>query len=641
MQFFLLLFTLLNLTNGFSYNINNQKNPYTKQSISHLDTNNINNLEKIFYLRNNKYSPFKNFIYSKYLRNKENVTELLEQINNEFLEDNKHMDEEFKSVFNNTFNLIESNVNGKNYSFYDNLGKKADELANELKDELDDEDDLEDENEAEKAIYDMFGIYKKSDSFKNRKKDMGGTDLGSGGDFEIIKDPSHTFKDIGGYKKIKEELNQVSDILINYKKYKKYNVRTPKGLIFEGPPGNGKTLLAKGFCGEVKSSFIPVSGSEFTEKYVGVGASRIRELFKLAEKNSPCIIFIDEIDALGRKRGSDMANTNSEKDQTLNQLLISLDGFKENDGVFVIGATNRIDLLDNALLRPGRIDKKIFIGNPDSETREKVISIHLKGKPVSPFIEIDSIVQMTGGFSGAQIENLLNEAMLKALRDDREQIEWFDLEYVANRILAGWQENESKFSDDMIDRIAVHELGHAMVGFLSNDHSNVSKVTLNLWSPTSPGYTVFESNDQDSNIYTKEGLLSHLMVLLGGRIAEELFYGYSVTSGAKQDLQQAYELAKTMIINYGMGEKNIYPDLSDQSKYAIDQEINKLLLEANERSYKIINDCKEIIEELSVQLKEDKVLKPDDIYKVVKKKYNRFMFNTNNQYYRMYNNEMK
>ena len=165
MQFFLLLFTLLNLTNGFSYNINNQKNPYTKQSISHLDTNNINNLEKIFYLRNNKYSPFKNFIYSKYLRNKENVTELLEQINNEFLEDNKHMDEEFKSVFNNTFNLIESNVNGKNYSFYDNLGKKADELANELKDELDDEDDLEDENEAEKAIYDMFGIYKKSDSF--------------------------------------------------------------------------------------------------------------------------------------------------------------------------------------------------------------------------------------------------------------------------------------------------------------------------------------------------------------------------------------------------------------------------------------------------------------------------------------------
>ena len=633
MLLFTIFFTLFNFTNCFKYNLNFNKNPYLKQNINHLDINNINNLEKLFYLRNNKYSPFKNNIYTKYLRNNENVTELFEQINNNFLEENKYMDDEFKKVFNNTLNLIENNINGTKYSFNDNLVKRSNELE--------DEDDYDyDENEAEKAIYDMFGIYKNSDSFKNRKRDMGSTDLGSGGDFEIIKEATHTFKDIGGYKKIKEELTQVSDILINYKKYKKYNVRTPKGLIFEGPPGNGKTLLAKGFCGEVKSSFIPVSGSEFTEKYVGVGASRIRELFKLANKNSPCIIFIDEIDALGRKRGNDMVNTNSEKDQTLNQLLISLDGFKENDGVFVIGATNRIDLLDNALLRPGRIDKKIFIGNPDSETREKVINIHLKGKPISLFIEIDSIVQMTGGFSGAQIENLLNEAMLKSLRDNREQIEWFDLEYVANRILAGWQENESKFSDEMIDRIAVHELGHALVGFLSNDHSNVSKVTLNLWSPTSPGYTVFESNDQDSNIYTKEGLLSHLMVLLGGRIAEELFYGYSVTSGAKQDLEQAYELAKTMIINYGMGEKNIYPDLSDQSKYAIDQEVNKLLLEANERSYKIINDCKEIIEELSNQLKEDKVLKPDDIYKVVKKKYNRFMFNTKNQYYRMYNNEM-
>ena len=641
------LFTLFNFTNCYKYNLNFNKNPYLKQNINHLDKNNINNinnldknninnLEKLFYLRNNKYSPFKNFIYAKYLRNNENVTELLEQINNKFLEENKYMDDEFKKVFNNTFNLIENNIK-KNKLNNDNNIYRDNKYLDENKD--DNDEDYKD-NQENTQIIDIFGVYKNSDSYKNRKNDMEGADLGSGGDFEIIKEATHTFKDIGGYKKIKEELNQVSDILINYKKYKKYNVRTPKGLIFEGPPGNGKTLLAKGFCGEVKSSFIPVSGSEFTEKYVGVGASRIRELFKLANKNSPCIIFIDEIDALGRKRGNDMVNTNSEKDQTLNQLLISLDGFKENDGVFIIGATNRIDLLDNALLRPGRIDKKIFIGNPDSETREKVINIHLKGKPISSFVEIDSIVQMTGGFSGAQIENLLNEAMLKSLRDNREQIEWFDLEYVANRILAGWQENESKFSDEMIDRIAVHELGHALVGFLSNDHSNVSKVTLNLWSPTSPGYTVFESNDQDSNIYTKEGLLSHLMVLLGGRIAEELFYGYSVTSGAKQDLEQAYELAKTMIINYGMGEKNIYPDLSDQSKYAIDQEVNKLLLEANERSYKIINDCKEIIKELSNQLKEDKVLKPEDIYKVVKKKYNRFMFNTNNQYYRMYNNEI-
>lgn len=240
----------------------------------------------------------------------------------------------------------------------------------------------------------------------------------------------------------------------------------------------------------------------------------------------------------------DSVSSNSEKDQTLNQLLISLDGFKSSDGVFVIGATNRIDLLDSALMRPGRIDKNIYIGNPDTSTRKEIIKIHLNGKPISRKITEDYIVELTGGFSGAQIENLLNEAMLLALRENREMIMIDDLEFIANRIFAGWQATESKYSDDIINRIVIHELGHAIIGFFSNEHPALVKVTLNLWSPKTPGYTIFENSEQDINIFTKNGLLSHLMVLLGGRVAEEIFYDYSVTTGAKKDLEEAYSLAK-------------------------------------------------------------------------------------------------
>lgn len=442
----------------------------------------------------------------------------------------------------------------------------------------------------------------------------------SDGQFKIVRSTDLTFKNVGGYEKIKEELMQTSDILLNYSKYKRFNVRTPKGIIFEGPPGNGKTLLAKAYCGELNISFIPVSGSEFAEKYVGVGASRVRELFDLANQNIPCIIFIDEIDALGRSRGGE-DNSNSEKDQTLNQLLICLDGFKESEGIFVIGATNRVDLLDSALTRPGRIDKNIYFGNPDSETREEIINIHSQGKPIDLLINREDLVETTGGFSGAQIENLLNEAMLKALRDNREIIKPNDLEYVLNRIYAGWQTKESKFSDDIIERIVMHEIGHAIIGFLSQEHSRLSKIVLNLWSPKSPGYTIFEQADEDSNIYTKNGLFTHLMVLLGGRIAEEVFYGYSVTTGARQDLEQAFSLAKNMIINYGMGEQNIYPDMSDHSKYLIDQEVNKLLMMANDHARIIILKVKHLMEDCASKLKEDKILKPEKIVEIIDKKY--------------------
>jgi len=595
-KFFIFFIPSLFAYSNYKTNFANTWNNY-----NHLDAKNSEKLKKIeqmFYLRNNRYSPFKNMIYLKYAQNNNltennstnthiNITKILENINEEFIKQTQeNSNNDFDNDFDNDFNIPNKKKIQKG-GYFDPIGVFR---------------------------YNRPGTTNKHVSNSNEE-------VSSDNNFEIIKNPTHTFKDVGGYEKIKLELLQSADILINYEKYKKYNVRPPKGIIFEGPPGNGKTLMAKGFSGELNVSFIPVSGSEFSEKYVGVGASRVRELFKLANNNKPCIIFIDEIDALARKRGNDMVSSNSEKDQTLNQLLINLDGFKNSDGIFVIGATNRIDLLDPALIRPGRIDKNIYIGNPDSKTRKEIIEIHLNGKPIHLSISIAHIVEITGGFSGAQIENLLNEAMLYSLREGREMIIMSDLEYIGNRIIAGWQASENKYSDDIINRIIIHEMGHALIGFFSRDHPNLVKVTLNLWSPKTPGYTLFENNDEDANIYTKNGLASHLMVLLGGRVAEEIFYGYSVTTGAKKDLEQAYSLAQNMILHYGMGKQNIYPDLSDKSKYLIDQEVNKLLFEAHDKAYALLKNSQKLITDCSEILKKTNTIKPEDIINIIDKKY--------------------
>lgn len=388
--------------------------------------------------------------------------------------------------------------------------------------------------------------------------------------FEVVKDSGITFENVGGYHNVKKELDQCIDIISNYTKYAQYNVRVPKGLIFEGPPGNGKTLLAKALAGEAKTSFIPVSGAQFQEKYVGVGSSRIRELFQLARDNIPCIIFIDEIDALGRKRSTvDGDTSGNERDSTLNELLVAMDGFHNTSGIFLIGATNRADLLDDALLRPGRVDKRVFIGNPDSETRKHILDIHIQGKPYSPDIVIDDLVENTNGFSGAQIENLLNEAMLLALRENRHQFNTKDLDVVFNKMIAGWQPNEHEFTQAIIDQIAIHELGHAVVGMLSKHHGKMTKVVINLSAPNTPAYTVFENTG--SNIVTREALFEHLMILLAGRIAEEVFYGVSVTTGAINDFEEALKLAQKMVCYYGMGKELIYPHISEKYKEKVDR----------------------------------------------------------------------
>ena len=617
---FLWLFCSAYVSNGYSFS----KNPKFNFNYNHLDSSNIEKLEKMFYLKNRRYSPFQN----KYNTNitepgqRQNITKIFENINSEFM---KIMEQQQEDIKKDEEFIINSFDDFKNV-----IGREDDAalFGKEPRDE-DSAHPLNGPN-SDFGYMDPSGIFRYKDpkifskrtgnghrQVKSNNADSSDNDC----PFQIIKNSEYTFGDVGGYDKIKQELLQSADILINYEKYRKYNVRTPKGMIFEGPPGNGKTLMAKGFSGELNISFIPVSGSEFSEKYVGVGALRVRELFKLAEENRPCIIFIDEIDAVARKRGNDAVSSNSEKDQTLNQLLISLDGFKHSNGIFVIGATNRVDLLDAALIRPGRMDKNIFIGNPDSETRKAILQIHSEGKPIDSSITMDSLVEMTGGFSGAQIENLLNESMLKALRDNRELITQDDLEYIINRIMSGWQSTESKYSDDIIQRIAIHEMGHAVTGFFSEFHPKLTKIALNLWSPKSPGFTLFESNDENVNIYTKNGLFSHLVVLLGGRIAEELFFGYSVTTGAKKDLEEAYKLAQNMILQYGMGKQNIYPDLSDQSKYLIDQEVNNLLLLARDSAADIISNSKDYIVTCTEILKKDHILKPEQMLKITKEQY--------------------
>ena len=442
--------------------------------------------------------------------------------------------------------------------------------------------------------------------------------------FCVVKNTELTFKDIGGYDNIKQELYQCIDILTNYSKYSQYNVRIPRGLILEGPPGNGKTMIAKAFAGESNTSFISVSGSEFQEKYVGVGSSRIRELFKLASKNTPCIIFIDEIDALGRKRSTDSDTASSERDSTLNELLVALDGFKNNSGIFVIGATNRVDLLDGALIRPGRIDKKIYIGNPDSFTREEIIKIHIRGKPHTNDINIKDLVDLTVGFSGAQIENLLNEAMLISLRDNRDSFSMKDIDTMLNKMIAGWQPFEHQFSNDLIERIAVHEMGHAIMGIFSKHHSKVRKVVINLSSPNSPGYTLFE--DSHSVLFTKESLLEHLAILLGGRIAEEIIYNVSVTTGAINDFEEALKLTEKMVLHYGMGNNFIIPRNSEKYKELIDNEIFILLDEAQKYAEYIINQSKDYLIEGANILKNNKILTIEELNLLMYNKYSELLF---------------
>jgi cell division protease FtsH len=296
-----------------------------------------------------------------------------------------------------------------------------------------------------------------------------------------------------------------------------------------------------------------------------------------------------------------------------------MDGFQSKAGIFIIGATNRADLLDPALIRPGRIDKRVFIGLPDEKTREAILRIHIKGKPHDSSIKIEDLIEITNGLSGAQLENVLNEAMLYAIRDNRFVFTQTDIEMVMNRILVGWQPTEHKFTVNMLEQIAIHEMGHAIVGLLAKHHSKMTKVVINLSSPQSPGYTVFEGST--NSLYTREALFEHLMILLAGRVAEEVFYNVSVTTGAINDFEEALKLAQKMVIYYGMGRNIIYPSLSEKYKEKIDQEVIHLIQDAYSISTFIIRNCKEVITECAEILNRDKIIKAEHILNIITEKY--------------------
>lgn len=580
----------------------------------------INNKNILIGTEENKYNPFSKK-YLDELSNRKNSTENSLVITRKYPLTRPSFIEELKRLNSKNITIQNESIIGSYNKIEENINEDDEENRPKLRVILNKSGFLrslgiEMENEDEEKIQGN-GFFDEDENTGRRRYVE--TPNSKSKNFQVIKKFSTLFKDVGGYENVKQELMQCVDILRNYQKYRKYNVRIPKGLILEGPPGTGKTLLSKALAGEANCSFIPVSGSDFQEKYVGVGSARIKELFDLAKKNIPCIIFIDEIDALGRKRSSDGETSSSERDSTLNSLLVELDGFKNNTGIFLIAATNRIDLLDAALTRPGRIDKKIFIGLPDSNTRKEILKIHINGKPYCDSIGIDELVEVTEGYSGAQIENLLNEAMLNALRLNKTEFCYKDFDFVLNKMMAGWQPNEHEFTEDIIDHIAIHEMGHAVVGLLSKHHSKVSKVIINLSSPKSPGYTVFEGST--SNIYIREALFEHLMILLAGRIAEEVFYDVSVTTGAINDFEEALKLAEKMVIYYGMGNNIIYPSFSEKYKELIDNEVVNLLNAAYKCANVIIQNAKEFIHETSEILKQDKIIKVDGLNELLQTKY--------------------
>ncbi|MBQ1775775.1 MAG: ATP-dependent zinc metalloprotease FtsH [Erysipelotrichaceae bacterium] len=442
------------------------------------------------------------------------------------------------------------------------------------------------------------------------------------------------FEDVAGCDEEKEEMEEIIEYLKNPKKFAKMGARIPKGIIMVGPPGTGKTLLAKAVAGEANVPFYSISGSDFVEMFVGVGASRVRDMFAKAKKTAPCMIFIDEIDAVGRQRGAGLGGGHDEREQTLNQLLVELDGMADNAGVIVIAATNRPDVLDSALLRPGRFDRQITVSLPDLKGREAILKVHARNKKIADSVELSNLARRTPGFSGADLENVLNEAAILAVRENKDMIETQQIDEAIDRVMMGPAKKSRTYDDYTKKLVAYHEAGHAIVGLNLPDGAIVQKVTI-IPRGNAGGYNLITPR-KEKILNSRKELMDTITSYMGGRAAEEIFFG-DVTTGASSDIQQATRIAKDMVTTYGMsdlgpiqynsGNDSVFlgrdynspSNASSQVAYEIDTEVRKIIESCHQLAKKIIEEHKADLIKIADTLMEKETLTAEEIEELLKK----------------------
>jgi cell division protease FtsH len=452
---------------------------------------------------------------------------------------------------------------------------------------------------------------------------------------KFIRDyPAVTFKDVAGLDEAIEEMQEIKEYLTNPSKFQAMGARVPKGLLLYGPPGCGKTLLARAVAGEARVPFFSISGSEFVEMFVGVGASRVRDLFEQAKAHAPAIVFIDEIDAVGRHRGAGLGGGHDEREQTLNELLVQMDGFDVNDNIIVIAATNRPDILDPALLRPGRFDRHIAVDAPDLKGRLEILKVHTKNKPLAKNVKLDVLAKRTPGFTGADLANLVNEAAILSARHGKKKIDMKELEEAIDRVIAGPEKKTKVISEREKTIIAYHEAGHALVAHFLPEANPVHKISI-IPRGRALGYTL-TLPDEDRYLVTKNELMDQLAVLLGGRVAETLVFG-DVTTGAQDDLDKATKIARKMVCEYGMSEKlgpltlghreEVFlgkdivaePNYSPEIAYEIDKEIRRIVEDAFERAKQVLTEHSKELELVAVHLKEKETLDKEQLEQLLEK----------------------
>ncbi|MBH8560829.1 ATP-dependent zinc metalloprotease FtsH3 [Nostoc sp. CENA67] len=447
-----------------------------------------------------------------------------------------------------------------------------------------------------------------------------------------------TFGDVAGIDQAKLELNEVVDFLKNADRFTAVGAKIPKGVLLVGPPGTGKTLLARAVAGEAGVPFFSISGSEFVEMFVGVGASRVRDLFEQAKSNAPCIVFIDEIDAVGRQRGAGLGGGNDEREQTLNQLLTEMDGFEGNTGIIIIAATNRPDVLDAALLRPGRFDRQVVVDRPDYSGRSEILKVHARGKTLAKDVDLDKIARRTPGFTGADLSNLLNEAAILAARRNLTEISMDEINDAIDRVLAGPEKKDRVMSEKRKTLVAYHEAGHALVGALMPDYDPVQKISI-IPRGRAGGLTWFTPSEDrmDTGLYSRAYLENQMAVALGGRLAEELIFGEEeVTTGASNDLQQVARVARQMVTRFGMSDKlgpvalgrqqgNMFlgrdimseRDFSEETAAAIDEEVRKLVDVAYQRAKDVLVSNRHILDQLAQLLVDKETVDAEELQEIL------------------------